>query len=224
MSTSSNLPHRSIADPECSIPLRNTFGFNSGPRAKTVNQDDIPEIDLNVATEDEIRRWIETYLDDMDRLSSDCPKYPLRDEHMQDPLIQGGIKTSKMRCYRDYTRRCTVEELAYCDHHERREFSVTPTILHRPINGAQSVQQRRLGGTIVRFAGFIPVLGLLVLHVIAVQDPIANQLIYRLSGGTVTSFDGQAIQRADTNLLWAEGLWAFAILVALVVLLIVYFE
>ena len=185
-------------------------------------------VPTEIVPEEDLRNYLNTYHDDWDRIHSDCPKFPLRDAHMEDPLIQDGVKTSKMRCYRDVFQNCgagsRVEESAHCDKHQRREFYVAPSLQPPPMNGARVARRRELGQKIVKYASLVPILGWLLLHCIAMQYDVGNTFIWRVSGRKVRNYGEREIEQATKNLVWSIGLWFVVLVIALAVMLAIELE
>lgn len=194
------------------LPLFNTFTIR------------LPE----TSTEGEIEDHIKMYIDDMDRLGSDCPKFPLRAEHLKDTLVKyipeddAYIETSRMRCHSDYsTRDGRLYEDAYCDFHQRQEFDHAPTIVRRQPTGAQVAQRREIGKKIIKYATCVPIFGWVVLNSIAQKGHLGNDLVWQLSEGKVRDFGEDEVNQANKNLLWSIGITSVILVLVLAALLAV---
>lgn len=162
-------------------------------------------------------------IDDMSRLESECPVFPLRDDHLNVPLVQNGVVTSKMRYYRDgyNSQDGRLEEQAYCDVHQRREFSHVPTLTRTRPNITQVAQRREIGKKVVRWASFAPILGWPILYGITTRAAYTNDLVWNMSAGKVHDFAEEEVKLAEKTMYWSMGGTFFVLLLLLAILLAV---
>ena len=131
--------------------------------------------------------------DDMIRLKSDCPMFPLRDDHLEDKFLLNGRETDSPCAFRSETLLPDGRyfEQAYCFTHNRWEFSHAPTLTRSRRNQDSVQKQREVGRAIVKrciWYGWVLFVGWILLPNIATNSLAARDLIRFSTNGEIPEF------------------------------------
>jgi hypothetical protein len=143
-----------------------------------------------------------------DPLHYTCPQFPLCDSDLNMKFVKGeGRREGTNICYCGGISRINgmVEEEAYCFLHQRREFSVTPSLRRIRLNDEALRLQKQAGREIVWQLLCVPVFGWVLLYYVWKQDPaaiVSNDLMRWKTDNLIAEMGQEEVELAGRALVW----------------------
>lgn len=167
------------------------------------------------STKEEIADRMILANDDMAMMKKDCPTFPINEQMLQTFFRnKDGTLSQRPKAKRGtvFERDGRVFEQAWCDGHQRWEFSHTPHLTRRMPKEDIKIQ-REMGQKLIRLL-FLSVVGWIFLVFVVAWDPMngRGELIREYSNGAVHTFHQKEIALARM---------ATAVIVAVVAVLLV---